>query len=48
MDANYFFFPADAVGLMTFRKSFLMEASNARVGTFLSNFFRPSSNGASR
>jgi len=48
MDANYNFFfglEAEAVNL---RKSCLIEASSFRVGTFFSNFFRPSSNGASR
>jgi hypothetical protein len=43
MDANYFFFPVDAVGLMTFRKSFLIDANSFRVGTCFNNFFRPSS-----
>jgi hypothetical protein len=41
---NYFLgLPAEAVGLMTFRKSFLMDANNFRIGTCFSNFFRPSS-----
>lgn len=43
MNAYLFGFPLDAVGLMVFRKSFLMDASNVRVGTFFSIFFRPSS-----
>jgi hypothetical protein len=49
MDAIHFLgLPAEAVGRIAFRKSFLMEASKVLVGTFFSNFFRPSSNGASR
>lgn len=50
MDSNsHFFFglAADAVALSIFRMSFLMEASNLRVGTFSSSFLRPPSNGAS-
>lgn len=51
MDSNYFLFKGlalEAVDCSAFRMSFLMEASNVLVGTFFSNFFRPSSNGASR
>jgi hypothetical protein len=45
---TYFFgFPTDAVGLMAFRKSFLMDANSFRVGTCFSSFFRPSSIGGS-
>ena len=47
MDAYLFGFPLVAVGLTTFRKSFLMDASNFRVGTCFSSFFRPSSIGGS-
>ena len=50
MDSKPHFFlglAADALALSIFRMSFLMEASNLRVGTFSSNFFRPSSNGVS-
>jgi len=51
MDSNPHFFlglAAERLALAIFRMSFLMEASNLRVGTFSSSFFRPSSNGASR
>jgi hypothetical protein len=50
MDSNYLFFKglaAEAVALSAFRISFLMLASNFRVGTFLISFFRPSSIGGS-
>jgi hypothetical protein len=48
MDTNHFFsFPLEAVGLIAFRRSFLMEASNVLIGTFFSSFFRPSSIGVS-
>jgi len=46
MDANYFF----GLGLAaaaSFRMSRFTEAISFRVGTFSSNLFRPSSNGAS-
>lgn len=49
MVSNAHFFlglAADAVALSTFRKSFLMLASNFLVGTFFMSFFLPSSNGA--
>jgi hypothetical protein len=36
---------ADADTFASFRMSFLMDASKVLVGTFLSIFFRPSSNG---
>jgi hypothetical protein len=44
MDANYHFFfgfAADADARITFRMSFLMDASNFRVGTFFSKSLRP-------
>jgi hypothetical protein len=45
---NYFLgLPAEAVGLIALRKSFLIDASNFRVGTCFNSFFRPSSIGAS-
>ena len=44
MDADHFFgLPAEAVGRIAFRKSFLIDASSVRVGTCFSSFFRPSS-----
>ena len=39
---------ADAVALSIFRMSFLIEASNLRVGTLSNSFLRPLSNGVSR
>jgi hypothetical protein len=51
MDSNYSFFLGLAIAADTFaslRMSFLTEAISLRVGTFSNNFFRPSSNGASR
>jgi hypothetical protein len=48
MDANHFLgLLVEAVGPTTFRKSFLIDAINFRVGTCFSNFFRPSSIGSS-
>jgi len=50
MDSNpHFFFglAEERLRWASFRMSFLMEASNLRVGTFSNSFFRPSSNGAS-
>jgi hypothetical protein len=45
---NYFLgLPLEAVGLITFLKSFLMDANNFRVGICFSSFFLPSSIGAS-
>jgi hypothetical protein len=45
---NYFLgLPLEAVGLIAFLKSFLMDANNFRVGTCFNSFFRPSSIGAS-
>lgn len=49
MDSNpHFFFglAADADALIVLRMSFLMLASNFRMGTRLNSFFRPSSNGS--
>jgi hypothetical protein len=41
---NYFLgLPLEAVGLIAFLRSFLIDANNFRVGTCFSNFFRPSS-----
>ena len=45
MDSNSHFF-LGLGGLITFRKSFLMLATNFLVGTFFSSFFLPSSTGA--
>jgi hypothetical protein len=48
MDSNpHFFFDlaAVAVSRMAFCRSFLMLASNFRVGTCFNSFFLPSSNG---
>jgi hypothetical protein len=50
MDSNsHFFLGLDGVAetLAMIRMSFFMEASSFRVGTFLSNFLRPSSIGGS-
>jgi len=41
---NYFLgLPLEAVGLIAFLKSFLIDASNFLVGTCFNSFFRPSS-----
>ena len=39
--------PLEAVGLIAFLKSFLIDANNFRVGTCFISFFLPSSIGAS-
>jgi hypothetical protein len=41
---SHFFFGLAAASVL--RMSFLMLASNFRVGTCFNNFFRPSSNGS--